>query len=499
LNVPRLLLALVFALGPCLVAVPAVAQPATADACSRLSSLSLPQTSIQKADLVPAGAFALPPPNAPLADLPSFCRVVGVVEPAITFEVWLPAVGWNHRFEGVGGGGLAGTISYGALAAALQTGFATASTDTGHVGGTDGSWAIGHRELLADFGYRSVHEMTGKGKAIAAAFYGSPPQHSYWSGCSTGGRQGMMEVQRYPDDYDGALAGAPAIDWSSLHAAQLWAAQATLGSPDSYIRPEQLTALNDAILANWDELDGVADGVIDDPPRVRLDFGALKAAAGLTEPQLTALRKLYAGPVNAAGQQVYPGLAPGGELNWPIIVAGPGPFSIGEIVYRDLVFENREWNWRTLNFDADIGAARERFAEDVDALDPNLLPFAARGGKLILYHGWSDPLIQAERTRRYYVSVADAVGGMDTLRDFARLFLMPGVAHCRGGSGPDTFDGLSTLIDWVERGVAPDQLVAAHVTDGVVDRTRPLCPYPQVERWTGAKDTNDAASFACAS
>ena len=260
-----------------------------------MSTLRLPQTTIQEADLIPAGAFVPPPPNPLIVDLPAFCRVVGVVEPAITFEVWIPAVGWNRRFEGVGGGGLAGTISYGSLGAALRTGSATASTDTGHVGGMDGSWAIGHPELLADFGHRSVHEMTLKAKAIAAAFYDSPPLHSYWSGCSTGGRQGLMETQRYPDDYDGVLAGAPAIDWSSLHAAQLWAAQATLGSPDTYILPEQLAAINEVILATWDDIDGVADGVIDDPRIVRVDFGVLKSAAGLTEPQLTALRQLYAG------------------------------------------------------------------------------------------------------------------------------------------------------------------------------------------------------------
>jgi feruloyl esterase len=465
-----------------------------------MTTLTLPQTSIQAADLIPAGAFAPPPPNPPIVDVPAFCRVVGIVEPAITFEVWLPAVAWNRRLEGVGGGGLAGSISYGALGAALRAGFATASTDTGHVGGADGSWAIDHPELLADFGHRSVHEMTVKAKAIAAAFYDAPPLHAYWSGCSTGGRQGLMEVQRYPDDYDGVLAGAPAIDWSSLHAAQLWAAQATLGNAPSYIRPEQLAAINEAILARWDDVDGVADGVIDDPGAVRLDFAVLRSAAGLTEPQLIALRKLYAGPANAAGQQVYPGLAAGGELNWPIIIGGPGPFFIGEIVYRDLVFQNHDWNWRSLNFDSDVSAARERFAEGVDALDPNLVRFAARGGKLILYHGWSDPLIQAERSRRYYSSVADSVGGVEAVRDFARLFLMPGVAHCRGGNGPDTFDGLSALIDWVERGVPPARLVAARVTpDGAADRTRPLCPYPQVARWTGAGDTNDAATFACVS
>lgn len=493
----RLLLALAFALSPLLLAAPARAQPGPAEACRRLVALSLPQTTIQLAELVPVGSFAPPPPDPIIADLPAFCRVQGVVEPSITFEVWLPAVGWNGRFQGVGGGGLAGVISYGALAGALRAGYATASTDTGHAGGMDATWAIGHPELLADFGYRSVHEMTVKAKDITRAFYGSAPRYSYWTGCSTGGRQGLMEVQRYPDDYDGVLAGAPAIDWSSLHAAQLWDAQATLRDPDSHITPDQLAAINEAILAKWDDVDGVGDGVIDEPRHVRPDFGALKTAAGLSDRQVTALRALYSGPVNAAGQQIYPGLSPGGELGWQIVVGGPNPFFIGEVVYRDLVFQNRDWNWRALNFDADIGAARERFADVLDTLDPDVTPFAAHGGKLILYHGWSDPLIQPERTRRYYAAVTEALGGYDEVMDVVRLFLLPGVAHCRGGSGPYTFDGLGALVNWVERGVAPDQIVAAHLTDGAVDRTRPLCPYPQVARWTGEGDTNDVANFTC--
>ncbi len=492
---PLPLVALVIAVSSFVVA-PASAQPASADACRRLKVLTLPQTRIELAEIVSTGSFAQPS-SAPITDLPTFCRVQGVVEPSITFEVWLPAVGWNGRFQGVGGGGLAGVVSYAALATALRAGYATASTDTGHIGGMDGTWAIGHPELLADFGHRAVHETTVRGKEITRAFYGAVPRYAYWTGCSTGGRQGLMEVQRYATDYDGVLAGAPAIDWSSLHAAQLWNAQATLRDPDAYITSDQLAVVNDAILARWDDGDGVADGVIDDPSIVQLDFPAIKAAAGLSDRQVAALRKLYSGPVNAAGQQVYPGLSPGGERGWQIVVGGPNPFFIGDVVFRDLVFEKPDWDWRTLNFDGDLGAARERFADVLDTLDADATPFAARGGKLILYHGWNDPLIQPERTRRYYAAVSEALGGSEASMDVVRLFLLPGVGHCRGGSGPDTFDGLGALVAWVERGAAPDQMVVSRLADGVIDRSRLLCPYPRVGRWNREGDTDLAASFTC--
>jgi feruloyl esterase len=464
----------------------------TQAACEDLVALTLADATIVRAATVSGGTFRPPQATAPLTGLPSFCRVSALVAPAINIEVWLPLDAWNGRFQGVGGGGFAGVISWGALASALLEGYAAASTDTGHVGFADAGWAIGHPELLADFGHRAVHEMTRVGKAVTEALYGAAPSFSYFTGCSTGGRQGLMEAQRYPYDYDGILSGAPAIDWSALHAAQLWDAQATLLDPSSELPPARLAAVHDAVLAAWDAVDGVVDGVIDDPSVVRLDFSALQAASGLTDSQLTALRRLYAGPTDSFGQSVYPGLTPGGELMWQPVISGPAPFPIGEAVYRDMVMQDSSWDWARLNFDGDVALARVRFGDVLDTLDPKLAPFFGHGGRLILYHGQADPLIAAERTRRYYDEVVHAAG-----RDGARLFLIGGVGHCRGGAGTDSFDGPGALAQWVESDVVPDRLVAAHLAEGKVDRTRPLCAYPARARWTGKGSTDDEASFAC--
>ncbi len=466
---------------------------------ARILSLSLPQATIQSAEIIPAGPFTVVPPGGldpVVVQLHEHCRVQLVVEPHISVEIWLPTDRWNGRFQGVGGGGLAGIISYAALAAGLHNGYATASTDTGHVGSTDASWAIGRPDLLVDYGHRAIHEMTLKAKAVVEAFYGRPGHHAYFTGCSTGGRQGLMEAQRYPEDYDGVLAGAPAINISTFHAGQLWAAQHTLVDPADHISAEQYDAINRWVLDTFDD-DRAPDGLIDDPRQVVIDYAAVKAAAGLTDQQVETLRALYSGPVNSAGAPVYPGLMPGGETQWQPLVGGPVPFPIGPAIYGQMVFEDPDWDWRTFNYDADLGAAQAKLGDVMDAMDPDLGAFKIRGGKLILYHGWSDFGISPEATRRYYESLVEAVGGRAATEDFARLFLLPGMGHCRGGTGPDTFDGLTPLVDWVERGVAPELIVAARMVDGKAVRTRPLCPYPKVARWTGTGTLDDAANFEC--
>jgi feruloyl esterase len=468
--------------------------------CARIAGLCLPETTVASAEIVPAGPYTTIPPGSATpvdVDLPEHCRAKLVVAPSINVEIWLPAEAWNGRFQGVGGGGLAGTISYLALANAVHDGYAAASTDTGHVGSSDALWAIGRPDLVADYGHRAVHEMTLKAKRVIEAFYGRPAHHAYWNGCSTGGRQGLMEAQRYPSDYDGILAGAPAINISIFHTNQVWAAQQTLVDPDSYITAEQYAAIHRWVLDTWDAQDGAADGVIEDPRQVSIDYAALQAAVGLTDRQVEALRALYGGPRNAAGEPVYPGLMPGGEPEWTPLVAGPEPFRIGPLIYGQMVFEEPDWDWRTFNYDADLAAAKAKLGDVMDAMDPDLGAFRDRGGKLILYHGWSDAQISPEATRRYYESVMDALGGREAVEAFARLFLLPGVSHCRGGSGADRFDGLTPLVEWVEQGVAPDHIVASRVVDGQVVRTRPLCAYPRVARWTGAGSLDDAANFAC--
>jgi feruloyl esterase len=467
--------------------------------CARILTLALPQATMQSVEIIPAGPFAVMPPGklgSVMVQLPEHCRVQLVVEPQVSVEIWLPTDGWNARVQGVGGGGLAGVISYAALATGLQNGYATVSTDTGHVGSTDARWALGRPDLLVDYGYRAIHEMTVKAKAVVETFYGRPAHHAYFTGCSTGGRQGLMAAQRYPEDYDGVLAGAPAINISTFHAGQVWAAQHTLADLASYISAEQYDAINRWVLDTFDD-DGARDGLIDDPRQVIIDYAAVKAAAGLTDQQVATLRALYSGPVNSGGESVYPGLMPGGETQWQPLVGGPVPFPIGPAIYGQMVFEDPDWDWRTFNYDADLAAAKAKLGTLMDAMDPDLRPFKNRGGKLLLYHGWSDFGISPEATRRYYESIVETVGGRAATEDFARLFLIPGMGHCRGGTGPDTFDGLTPLVDWVERGIAPERIVAAQIVDGEVMRTRPLCPYPRVARWTGEGQLDDAANFDC--
>ena len=467
--------------------------------CARILTLSLPQAAIQSAEIIPAGPFTVVPPgglDSVVVQLHEHSRVQLVVEPQINVEMWLPIDRWNGRFQGVGGGGLGGVISYAALATALQNGYATASTDTGHVGSTDARWAIGRPDLVVDYGHRAIHEMTLKAKAVVEAFYGRPAHHAYFTGCSTGGRQGLMEAQRYPEDYDGVLAGAPAINISTFHAGQLWAAQHTLVDPASHISAEQYDAINRWVLDTFDDA-GAPDGLIDDPRQVVMDYAAVKAAAGLTEQQVETLRALYSGPVDPDGDSVYPGLMPGGETLWQPLVGGPVPFPIGPSIYGQMVFEDPDWDWRTFNYDLDLAAAKAKLGDVMDAMDPDLRPFKNRGGKLILYHGWSDFGISPEATRRYYESVVETIGGRAATEEFARLFLLPGMGHCRGGTGPDTFDGLIPLVDWVERGVGPERIVAAQIADGKGVRTRPLCPYPKVARWTGKGSLDDSANFDC--
>jgi feruloyl esterase len=472
----------------------------------RIRALVLPEAHIDDVEVIAAGPYSASPawsPTTPaVVDLPQHCRVKLLIEPSIHVEVWLPIDGWNGRFQGIGDSGFVGVISYWRLASAVRDGFAAASTDTGHAGKLptprlDGSWAIGRPDLVADYGHRAVHEMTLKAKAVVEAFYGQPAHHAYWNGCSEGGREGLMEAQLYPADYDGILAGAPAINISVMHSGQIWAAQHTLVDPETHITADQYAAINAWVLDNWDTHDGALDGVIEDPRQVVVDYTAVQAAAGLTDKQVETLRALYQGPVNAAGESVYPGLMPGGETQWGPLVGGPKPFPVGVGMYGQLVFEEADWDWRTFNYDTDLETAIARLRPVMDMIDPDLRPFKQCGGKLILFHGWSDFGISPEFTRRYYEAVMDKLGGRAVAEEVSRLFLLPGVGHCRGGTGADQFDALGPLVRWVEEGVAPDDIVASRVIDGEVVRTRPLCAYPRVARWTGAGSIDDAANFTC--
>ncbi|MDQ2947645.1 MAG: tannase/feruloyl esterase family alpha/beta hydrolase, partial [Acidobacteriota bacterium] len=462
-------------------------------ACEVLAQLSRPEMTITMAqpvlagEFTPAGAPANSPALAAFKGLAAFCRVAATLKPSpdsdIKIEVWMPLSGWNGKFQAVGNGGWSGAISYGPLAAALARGYAGASTDTGHAGGS-AKFALGHPEKLIDFGYRSEHEMTVEAKAIIAKFYGNGPKLSYWNGCSSGGKQGLMEAQRFPTDYDGIIAGAPANYWTHLIANGIWVAQAVHQNEASYIPPAKYGLIHKAVLAACDALDGVKDGVIENPANCRFDPKVLActgedAPTCLTAPQVEAATKIYAGPKNPrTGKSIFPGMARGSELGWGAL-AGPHPFPIATDHFKYVVFREPEWDYKTLNFDTGVALADKLDHGLLAATDPNLKAFLAHGGKLLLYHGWNDQLIAPQNTINYYNSVVSKMGA-SKVRDSVRLFMAPGMNHCAGGDGPSQFKPISVIVDWVENGRAPDQIVVSHVTEGKVDRTRPWCPYPQV-------------------
>jgi len=498
-----------------LLATPAYGQsPNTAALCEQLSSVKLPNTTITFAHIVDAGTFTPPspigaartPPDSAMQafrGLPAFCRVAATLKPSaesdIKIEVWLPASGWNGKFQATGNGGWSGNIDRNALAAGIRRGYATASTDTGHQGG-GGPW-MRNREKLVDYGHRAVHEMAVTGKAITAAFYGSQARLSYFTGCSGGGRQGLMAAQRYPEDFDGIVAGAPALNATGRAVFSMYVAQNLLLDEAAYIPESKYPAIHDAVLQACDALDGVKDRVIENPLVCSFDPKVMVCTAGdatscLTPPQVEAARKMYQPVMNArTRKEVFPGLAYGSELGWDTFGAQQ-PFGLGTQMFQFLVFDNPNWDFKTLNFDQDMTAVEKAEAGLINARDPNLKNFAARGGKLIQYHGWADPQIPAATSTQYYQSVLDTMGAEKVMESY-RLFMVPGMNHCGGGDGAASFDMLTALEQWVEKKQTPDQVPASHITDGRVDRTRPLCPYPQIARYKGTGSTADAASFTC--
>lgn len=480
--------------------------------CDSLGSVSLPHTTITTAAVVPAGSFT-PPGAQGLANLPAFCRVAGSIKPSsdsdIQFEVWMPSTGWNGKFQGVGNGGFAGSIAYGQMAEALRLGYATASTDTGHRAGTvDASWALGHPEKIVDFGHRAIHETAVAAKGVIVAFYGGAAKRSYFNGCSNGGRQALMEAQRYPEDYDGIIAGAPANHWTRLVSNSMSVANA-MADPGAHIPPAKLKAIEAAALAACDAKDGVTDGVIDSPDQCGFRAASLlcqgpESDACLTKAQVAGLEKLLGGLRGSRGQ-LYPGYVVGGAVGpgaWAEWMTGPMPgrslaYAFGTAFFSNMVHGDKAWDYRTFDADRDTARADEKFAAILNATNPDLSKFRARGGKLIVYHGWSDAAITPLNAIDYYKSVKDPAG-------VVRLFMAPGVGHCSGGPGPNDFgqsagaarDALqdvdAALERWVEQGVAPERIVARR--EG---RTRPLCAWPKVAVYKGSGSTDEAANFEC--
>jgi feruloyl esterase len=512
------------------------ARPATP--CENLAALKLPNTTIDLAQAAPAGTFTLSGANL-IQSLPAFCRVEGSIEPTedseIHFAVWMPTNGWNGKFRGVGNRGFAGKIEFGDMAAALRHGYAAGSTDTGHGGvGTDApQWALGHPEKVADFGYRAVHEMTVKAKAIIRSFYGQAPQWSYFEGSSDGGREALMEAQRFPDDYEGILAGAPGMSWTNLFTAGLYN---TYPRPAKYIPASKIPAISAAVLSACDALDGISDGIVNDPRQCHFDPSALRCQGAesdscLTSAQVSQLQRIYAGLRNSKGQQLSPGYMPGGEEGedgWAGYITGSAPgqgaaYFFGLNFFRDMVVENPGWDFRSVSPEHAAQMADQKTGRAINPADPDLRRFRAHGGKLIVYHGWSDPAIPALSTINYYDSVVANMGLQET-EGFIRLYVAPGMHHAFLGPGPNFFGqvdlaGLGgppgipiptdpqhnisrALEQWVENGVAPGPIIATKYVDDLdpsqgVKMTRPLCPYPQIAKYKGAGDTNDAANFVC--
>jgi feruloyl esterase len=510
--------------------------------CESLASLKLPDTTITVSQSVSEGTFT-PPGADPVQNLPPLCRVAGAIKPTrdsdIHFEVWLPSADWNGEFRAVGNGGFGGVINFGDMAAAARHGYATASTDTGHSDNddSDASWALGHPDKVADWGYRSIHELTASAKVIIRTFYGRAPRLSFFEGCSTGGRQGLMEAQRFPEDYDGILAGAPDFPWTLLAAVFYNTQVPGLTNPASYIPASKIPAISAAVLAACDAQDGLADGILDDPRQCHFNPSVLLCKRGesdncLSSAQIAQLKRIYAGVRTSQGKQILPGYLPGGELGdegWKGWITGTDPGKsylsvIGESYLKNMAFGNSNWDYRSVSTERAIQVAEAENGRVVNATNVDLRPFKSRGGKLILYHGWNDPAIPGPLTVSYYNGVAARLGFRDT-ESFIRLYMAPGMQHCYGGPGPNFFGqfdlsvlGLaaqqlhintdpehnisSALEEWVEKGIAPGSIIATKYFNDLdpaqgIKMTRPLCPYPQIAKYKRQGDTNDAANFVC--
>jgi feruloyl esterase len=482
--------------------------------CAALTALTIPGVSIVSATAVAAGPLEVPAAGrAQSLSVPAMCRVVAVATPTadshINFEVWIPeGTGWNGKFQGVGTGGFAGSISYGALAEGVRRGYATASTDTGHLG-DDLTFAKGHPERIVDWGYRSIHVMTESGKLIVRNQAGRFPERAYFNGCATGGHQAMMEVQRFPGDYDGVVAGNPAADRTNEIIAYLWDWRVTHAADGrTLVDPVKFQLLTKSAVAACDADDGVKDGVIDDPRRCRFDPTSLLCASGpspncLTSVELEAVRRVYAGPKNPrTGEQIFPGWPLGTEAygagpgeGWRNFLDVPEPRRVGLFQY--FVFNNPAWDWWGMDWDRDVAFTNQTMGF-LNATAHDLSPFRQRGGKIVMHTGWVDPILPATDVIKYYDEVTAAMGGPSETRTFFRLFMAPGMGHCSGGPGPNTLDALAALETWVEKGTAPGSIIASRRgPTGLIERTRPLCVYPQVARWSGRGSTDDASNFSC--
>jgi len=513
---------------------------ASASTCAELRAIKIPSTIITSAMDVPAGRFTptyqTPPAKIYSATVPAFCRVIGVTHPVpestIGFEVWLPLpAAWNHRIEGVGTGAYLGRVSYGSLEDAIALGYAVSSTDTGHTGG-DLKFVVGHPERMIDWGNRAIHETALATKSIVAAYYGTAAAHAYFNGCSTGGGQALSEAQRFPEDYDGILAGDAGNDRVHLNVGFLWSFAAAHDGDTLVLPEDKLHLLHDAVIRACDAADGVKDGILEDPLSCHFDPAVLACKAGASESclsprEIDAARKIYAGPKNQrTGEQIIAGLMPGSEIieggdyaGWQNFITSPKEPSRLDF-WKYWVFDDPNWDWHKFDYDHDVASADEKAAA-VNASNPDLRPFQQRGGKLLVYHGWVDPVGPPGDAISYHDAVMKVIGSPIKTSEFFRLFMVPGMSHCNGGAGyelaggargvddpdgvpkwphPDSaHDMLNALDAWVTHGDAPQQLIAAHYEDGKPTRTIPVCAFPKVAHWTGKGSADDAKNYTCTS
>ena len=461
---------------------------AAAVPCAPLKSIKLPNVTISEAELVPAGPFRGDRNRAQQSQrkLPAHCRVFAVLAPSsdshIEMELWMPAEpGWNGKYEAVGGGGWAGSVNFGAMITALQEGYATSSTDTGHKG-NNGQFALGHPDKIVDFGYRAIHEITVASKKLVEAFYGRRARYSYFNGCSTGGRQGLMEAQRYPEDYDGIIAGAPANNHIHLHVAETARTIDIINIPgDHALTRAKQDFLNKSVLDSCDMLDGVKDRFLGNPRDCKFDPQTLLCKGSdsdtyLTAPQIVAVKRTYSDTKTKDGKVVWTGFELGSEAALGVIGEATEPLDWVLDTIRILGHQDPNWDWHQFDLDRDLALTIEK-AGFINADNPDLSGFKAHGGKLLLFHGWNDQAIPPGNTINYYNSVLQSMG--PNQGDWMRLFMIPGMQHCGGGPGPNQFNYMRTLEGWREAGRAPDLLVGWSVNNDRADMRLPVCAYPE--------------------
>ena len=482
--------------------------------CKALVGTSVGGATVTSAEHLAAGT---PLPPLPGIVSPAFCRVRAAATPVsgslINIEIWLPDQ-WNGKLAGLGGGGFEGGYAMAnlVLLKPAREGFAGVVTDAGHDRAAIPKWAFGQPEKIADFGHRANHIGAVVSKALAASYYGSPVKRSLFHGCSNGGRDALILAQRYPDDYDAIAVGAPANDYSGLMASFAFLGEVGREGTLGQTLPSKLKLVTDAALARCDGLDGAKDGLIGNPAACRFDPAVLACKAGaasdscLSPEELGAVRAVYAGTRLRSGEIVMPGLPVGSEADWTGWLTGPKAegAAMATSFYRNFVHADDSWSPASFDLDREWRTGRATVSRSIDALDPNLRPFLARGGKLLVYHGWNDAAIPAGNALRYFDAMRRAVG--PRLASSTRLFMLPGVGHCAGGTGPDTIDYFSEIDRWADSGQAPEQIIATKfekpfaafgLEPGKTLRSRPACAWPKTARYKGAGSTDDAASYVC--